>query len=135
VFSVTRANGGIANNVLPSQFTMNLNYRFPPVYDLEAAEARLRHVASEADEVVITDRAPAGTIPEGNQHLTRLEGIVGGARTAKQGWTDVARLTTRGIPAVNFGPGEVAQAHQATESVPIHNLEVAFDVMRRFLTS
>jgi succinyl-diaminopimelate desuccinylase len=135
VFSVTRANGGIANNVLPSKFTMNLNYRFPPVYDLEAAEARLRQVASDADEVIITDRAPAGTIPEGNRHLARIEGLVGGARTAKQGWTDVARLTGRGIPAVNFGPGEVAQAHQATESVPIQNLEFVFDVMRRFLTS
>jgi succinyl-diaminopimelate desuccinylase len=135
VFSVTRANGGIANNVLPSQFTMNLNYRFPPIYDLEAAEARLRKVASEADEVVITDRAPAGTIPEGNRHLVRLEGLVGGARTAKQGWTDVARLTGRGIPAVNFGPGEVAQAHQATESVPIRNLDFVFGVLRRFLMS
>jgi succinyl-diaminopimelate desuccinylase len=135
VFSVTRANGGIADNVLPSKFTMNLNYRFPPVYDLEAAEARLRQVASDADEVIITDRAPAGTIPEGNRHLARIEGLVGGARTAKQGWTDVARLTGRGIPAVNFGPGEVAQAHQATESVPIQNLEFVFDVMRRFLTS
>jgi len=135
VFSVTRANGGIANNVLPSRFTMNLNYRFPPIYDLEAAEARLRQVAAEADEVIITDRAPAGTIPEGNRHLARLETLVGGARTAKQGWTDVARLTGRGIPAVNFGPGEVAQAHQATESVPIENLETVFDVLRRFLTS
>ena len=135
VFSVTRANGGIANNVLPSRFTMNLNYRFPPVYDLEAAEARLRQVAAAADEVVVTDRAPAGTIPEGNRHLARLEGLVGGARTAKQGWTDVARLTGRGIPAVNFGPGEVAQAHQATESVSIENLETVFDVLRRFLTS
>jgi succinyl-diaminopimelate desuccinylase len=135
VFSVTRANGGIANNVLPSRFTMNLNYRFPPIYDLDAAEARLRQVAAEADEVIITDRAPAGTIPEGNRHLARLETLVGGARTAKQGWTDVARLTGRGIPAVNFGPGEVAQAHQATESVPIENLDTVFDVLRRFLTT
>ena len=69
------------------------------------------------------------------KHLARLEGLVGGARTAKQGWTDVARLTGRGIPAVNFGPGEVAQAHQATESIPIQNLESVFDVMVRFLTS
>jgi succinyl-diaminopimelate desuccinylase len=135
VFSVTRANGGIANNVLPSRFTMNLNYRFPPIYDLEAAEMRLRQIAAEADEVIVTDRAPAGTIPEGNHHLARLETLVGGARTAKQGWTDVARLTGRGIPAVNFGPGEVAQAHQATESVPIENLETVFGVLRRFLTS
>ncbi len=30
VFSVTRANGGIANNVLPDRLTLNLNHRFPP---------------------------------------------------------------------------------------------------------
>ncbi len=134
VFSVTKASGGIANNVLPSRFTLNLNYRFPPIYDLEQAEARLRGVASAADEVVITDRASAGTVPEGNPHLDRLEELVGGAKTAKQGWTDVARLTGRGIPAVNYGPGEVAQAHQVTESVPIDNLEVVFDVLHDFLT-
>jgi succinyl-diaminopimelate desuccinylase len=133
VFSVTRASGGIANNVLPSRFVINLNYRFPPVYDLDEAEARLRDVAAAADEIHITDRAPAGTVPEGNPYLVELEGLVAGARTAKQGWTDVARLTGRGIPAVNYGPGEVAQAHQKTESVPIENLGVVFDVLRRFL--
>ncbi|MEN8115212.1 MAG: succinyl-diaminopimelate desuccinylase [Actinomycetota bacterium] len=135
VFSVTRANGGIANNVLPAQFTMNINYRFPPIYDLNEAEARLRDVASAADEIVITDRAGAGTVPEGNPHLDRLEALVGGAKTAKQGWTDVARLTGRGIPAVNYGPGEVAQAHQVSESVPAENLTTVYDVLQRFLTS
>ncbi|MCJ7781358.1 MAG: succinyl-diaminopimelate desuccinylase [Acidimicrobiia bacterium] len=135
VFSVTKATGGIANNVLPSRFTLNLNYRFPPIYDLEEAEARLRDVASAADEILITDRAPAGTIPEENSHLDRLEELVGGAKTAKQGWTDVARLTGRGIPAVNYGPGEVAQAHQVTESVPTENLGIVFDVLHEFLTT
>ncbi len=134
VFSVTKASGGIANNVLPARFTLNLNYRFPPIYDLDEAEARLREAASTADEVLITDRASAGTIPEGNPHLGRLEELVGGAKTAKQGWTDVARLTGRGIPAVNYGPGEVAQAHQVTESVPVENLEIVFQVLHDFLT-
>jgi succinyl-diaminopimelate desuccinylase len=135
VFSVTRASGGIANNVLPARFTLNLNYRFPPIYDLDEAEVRLRKVASAADEILITDRASAGTIPEGNPHLDRLEELVGGAKTAKQGWTDVARLTGRGIPAVNYGPGEVAQAHQVTESVPTENLRIVFDVLHGFLTA
>jgi succinyl-diaminopimelate desuccinylase len=135
VFSVTRASGGIANNVLPARFTLNLNYRFPPIYDLDEAEVRLRDVASAADEILITDRASAGTIPDGNPHLDRLEELVGGAKTAKQGWTDVARLTGRGIPAVNYGPGEVAQAHQVTESVPTENLRIAFDVLHGFLTA
>jgi succinyl-diaminopimelate desuccinylase len=135
VFSVTKASGGIANNVLPSRFTLNLNYRFPPIYNLERAEARLRDVASAADEIMITDRASPGMIPEGNPHLERLEELVGGAKTAKQGWTDVARLTGRGVPAVNYGPGEVAQAHQVTESVPVENLGIVFDVLHGFLTT
>ena len=93
VFSVTKASGGVANNVLPAEFTVNLNYRFPPTYTIDQAEDRLRALAEPADLVEVTDRAPAGTIPEGNLHLRRLEGLVGGDITAKQGWTDVARLT------------------------------------------
>ncbi len=132
VFSVTTGVGGIAHNVIPPRFQVNLNYRFPPVFDLGEAEKRLRDVTAGADEVVITDRAPSGTIPEGNPHLDRLE-LLAGSRLAKQAWTDVARLTLRSIPAVNYGPGEVALAHRPTESVPVEHLDGAFDTLRRFL--
>ncbi len=134
VFSVTTASGGIANNVIPAAFTVNVNHRFPPIHDLETAEARLREVAAPADEILIKDRAPAGGVPESNPHLDRLEQSLGTRRAAKQAWTDVARLTERGIPAVNYGPGEVAQAHQATESVALANLDAAHEALRRFFT-
>ena len=134
VFSVTRASGGIANNVLPSQFTINLNYRFPPTYSLDEAETRIREVAAAADSVHVKDRAPGGAVPEDNRHVARLLGLTGVEPTAKQGWTDVARLTSRGVDAVNYGPGEVAQCHQATESVPLANLAVAYDALHRLLT-
>ena len=133
VFSVTRAGGGIANNVLPAEFVINLNYRFPPIYDLDEAEARLPAVAGAADDVRVKDRAPAGAIPEGSPLLARLEELVGGDTVAKQGWTDVARLTAHGIPAVNFGPGQPLLAHQANESVPLANIDRAYEVMRSFL--
>ena len=132
VFSVTTAEGGIAHNIIPARFVVNLNYRFPPTFDPDQAEERLRAVTAGADEVVIIDRAPAGLIPEGNAHFERLEQLVG-TTEAKQGWTDVARLSGRGIAAVNFGPGAVAQAHQATESVQVDHLDGAFGMMRRFL--
>lgn len=132
VFSVTRAAGGVASNVIPSDFTLNLNHRFPPSYTIEQAEMRLREVAAAADEVIVRDRAPAGTVPQDNPLLADLERITRADRAAKQGWTDVARLTSRGIDAVNYGPGEVAQAHQPGESVAIDNLEQAFEALRWF---
>ncbi len=134
VFSVTRVNGGIANNVIPSECVFNLNHRFPPIYDLAVAEARLRDVAAAADEVIIKDRAPSGAVPEGNKLVTELERITGATRAAKQGWTDVARLTARDIPAVNYGPGEVALAHQVSESVPLSNLDESLEALTAFLS-
>ena len=134
VFSVTRAEGGIANNIIPPEFRINLNYRFPPIYTLDDAEARLREVAAEADEVVIKDRASAGGAFPDHPEVRRFEAVAGGNRQAKQGWTDVARITERGGIGLNFGPGVVAQAHQVGEYVPIENLHRAYDVMRRFLS-
>ena len=134
VFSVTKASGGIANNILPPTFTINLNYRFPPVFSTEEAVGRLRLLALAADEVEVVDRAPAAPVPEGNPHLDRLLAVTEAERAAKQGWTDVARLAVYGVPAVNYGPGIVAQAHQVGEHVPLANLEVAYQNLRRFLT-
>ena len=134
VFSVTKASGGIANNILPPDFTINLNYRFPPVFSIEEAIGRLRLLALAADEVEVVDRAPAAPVPEGNPHLDRLLAVTEAQRAAKQGWTDVARLAVYGVPAVNYGPGIVAQAHQVEEHVPLANLEVAYQNLRRFLT-
>ena len=134
VFSVTSASGGIARNIIPARFDVNLNYRFAPDKSLDEAEARLREVAAPADLIEIVDRAPAGPVPEGNPHFEKLADLSGASRTAKQAWTDVARLAHYGIPAVNYGPGETAQAHQVAESVDLENLRTVFDALSRFLT-
>ena len=133
VFSVTMAEGGIANNVLPSSLRINLNYRFPPIYTLEQAEERLIAVAADADWVVVKDRAPSGKVVENNVHLDRLLEVSGAERSSKQGWTDVARLTAKGIPAVNYGPGDPGLAHQKSESVLLANVDRGFEVLREFL--
>ena len=133
VISVTRASGGIANNIIPSRFDLNVNYRFPPTRSLNEAEAYLADVCSEADGFVITDSAPAGPVRVDTPFVSKLAKVSGAPRAAKQGWTDVARLGAYGVAAVNYGPGETAQAHQVTESVALTDLERVFQNLQSVL--
>ena len=134
VFSVTQASGGVARNVIPAAFDLNLNYRFPPDVTSEAALDRILDVAAPADRVQVLEVVAGAPVPEDDPYLDRLAQATRAALTPKQAWTDVARLASYGIPAVNYGPGEVAQCHQATESVPIANLAPAYEALLGFLT-
>jgi succinyl-diaminopimelate desuccinylase len=126
VISVTRAHGGVANNIIPSRFELNVNYRFSPDRTIEEAVERLAQVCASADGFEVSDSAPAA-YPEASHPL-----FVALARAApaelghKQGWTDVAQLAQRGISAVNFGPGETALAHRPGESVRLDDLDWAY---------
>jgi len=135
VMSVTRATGGIANNVIPGSFELNLNYRFNPERTREEAERHLRDVCAAADWVEVVDFAPAGPVASDHPFLSALIDASGARRTAKQAWTDVARLSARGIPAVNYGPGETALAHRIDESVELDDLMSVFRALRSVLTA
>jgi acetylornithine deacetylase len=47
-------------------------------------------------------------------------------------WTDAALLNDAGIPAVCFGPGDIALAHAATEYVPLAEIDAATAVLTAF---
>jgi succinyl-diaminopimelate desuccinylase len=135
VFSVTRAQGGRARNVVPDAFELNLNYRFAPGKSVEQAQEDVRELVASRAEIVFTDLSPAGRVCDDNPLFRRLLAVTRLPVEAKQAWTDVARLSAFGVDAVNFGPGETAQAHQANESAPIPALALAFERLASFLTA
>lgn len=48
-------------------------------------------------------------------------------------WTDAALLSAAGIPAICYGPGDIAVAHAATEFVPVADIARATDVLTSFI--
>jgi succinyl-diaminopimelate desuccinylase len=116
VTTATMASGGRGRNVVPDTFTLNLNHRFAPSTTLEQAQADVLALVGEGASVEFTDLSPAALPSASHPLVAKL--VKAGVRgiEPKQAWTDVARFSTLGIPAVNFGPGESAQAHQKNES-------------------
>ena len=60
---------------------------------------------------------------------------VGGEPKPKYGWTDVARFSALGIPAVNYGPGDPSLAHMDDEHVPVEQIEACLVGLRAWLTA
>jgi succinyl-diaminopimelate desuccinylase len=131
VASVTQIEGGIAQNVIPDRVDARVNYRFAPGRSPEAARARLRELCP-GGELVIDSLAPSGPVAIANPRAQALI-AAGDLRVApKQAWTPVAEFGQAGVDAVNFGPGEPAQAHRRDESIPIAALERCYRVLEAF---
>ena len=133
VVSVTTASGGVANNIIPARFELNVNYRFAPDRTVEEATDRLRAVCEGTDSFEVADAAPPGTVDIDNPLFAALIEVSGAPVMGKQGWTDVAQLSQAGIPAVNFGPGETTLAHKPGESVRIDDLDWAYESLSAVL--
>ncbi len=132
VVVATQAHTGNSKNVVPDALLLNVNVRFAPGNTVENATEELRALVGEDGEVEVTDQAPAGAVYLDHPLLEPWREREGLAVQPKQAWTDVARFTVRGIPAVNFGPGETAQAHQADEWCSVDSLEHCYGALRRF---
>lgn len=121
-----------SKNVVPDAVMLNVNVRFAPGRTARDAETELRALVGEDGEVAVTDAAPSGKVHLGHPLLEPWRAREELAMQPKQAWTDVARFAARGVPAVNFGPGETAQAHQANEWCSVDSLEFTYRALRRF---
>lgn len=131
--NAVRITGGVAGNVIPDRCDIEVNYRFAPSRSESEAEAFVRSFFEDADEIEVVDSAP-GARPGLEAALAQsLVQAVGGEPRAKVGWTDVARFSALGMPAVNFGPGDPSLAHADDERVPIAQIVQTSAALRAWL--
>jgi succinyl-diaminopimelate desuccinylase len=126
--------GGIASNVIPDESVITVNYRFAPSKSAAEAEAYLREFFAgfEVELIDVAEGARPGLdLPEAAAFVA----ATGGTPKPKYGWTDVARISALGIPAVNFGPGDPNKAHADDENVPVSQIYACESALRAWLTA
>ena len=130
--------GGIATNVIADECVITVNYRFAPSRDAAAAEAYLRQVFAGTPgiaEIRVVDLAegarPGLDLPEAASFVA----ATGLSARPKYGWTDVARFSSLGVPAVNFGPGDPSLAHADNEAVAISEIYACEEALTKWLTA
>jgi succinyl-diaminopimelate desuccinylase len=129
VVTVTRIEGGVADNVVPAHAAASLNFRYAPGRSRSDAEARLRELAGDVE---ILSHSSAASVPARNELLERLRAAGSFSVAPKQAWTPVAQFAERGLDAVNLGPGATRYAHRVDEQVEIAELTRTFEALTAF---
>ena len=132
--SAVLVNGGIATNVIPDLATLTLNYRFAPSKPEQEAADYVKSLFEDC-EISIVDSAPGARPGLQSPEAKAFIAAVGTSLNPKYGWTDVARFSELGIPAVNYGPGDPNKAHADDESLPASQIYACESGLRNFLTS
>ena len=128
------ANAGIATNVIPDLATLMVNYRFAPDKSAAQAEELLRQWFQGFDVKVVD--AADGARPGLNTEIAQeFIAATKASVNPKYGWTDVARFSSLGIPAVNYGPGDPSLAHADNENVPVGHIHDCYQGLKGWLTN
>jgi len=142
-FHAGTIHGGSADSIYPESCVLTLERRTLPgeapeifLRELDEAASGLR---SAGHRVTIrqTLARPATETPV-DSALT--QGLLAALRrcgiddrvASMSAWVDAAFLNQAGIPAVCFGPGDIALAHTAAESVPVREIEDCARVLEEF---
>jgi len=134
--------GGTAMSVYPDRCTLRLERRTMPgeseeavLDEVRSACERLSRRLPDFDASVTLDLARAASdVAEDSPIVRALASTIeaGGAAARTEGlsaWTDAAILNEAGIPAICFGPGDIALAHSAEEWVATAEIERAADLL------
>lgn len=132
---------GVATNTIPDEAVLKVNFRFAPNRSADDAMAHFREVLgldefSAEDLTVDVEDVSPGALPGLHAAAAKeLVEVAGGVVKPKFGWTDVARFSLLGIPAVNFGPGDPAYCHKKDEQIPVEFITGLSEDLHRYLTA
>lgn len=134
--SAIRVESFVANNVVPDRARLWLNYRFAPDYSGERASEELSawlQPVLKDDDLIEVEEVVEGAAPvrAGFERLIETAGQV----RAKLGWTDVSFLSSLGVPALNFAPGDPLLAHSGNERLEKLKLASSFAVLASWIDS
>lgn len=124
--------GGIAGNVVPDRCVVTVNHRFAPDRSPAQAEQHLREVF-DGFPVTVVDSSPGARPGLTHPAAAAFVAAIGRPPAPKYGWTDVARFSELGVPAVNFGPGDPNLAHKDDEHCPAEQIEYCEQALQAWL--
>lgn len=142
--SVGRVAGGTSANTVPDRCRAEIDRRLLPGETVEGAAAELAdYLRSRADvdfDFTLTSAGPGcpALDPASSADLVQRLGAVVDAVVGHHAvhpvpfGTDASRIAAAGIPAVVFGPGDIAQAHTDDEWIDLNQLEPAGEILFRF---
>jgi acetylornithine deacetylase len=136
--------GGMGMSTYPDRCTVSIERRTIPGETAESVEREITglcevvsrtHASFRADVRTTFAQAPSD-VATGAPIVGALERALreSGEDVRVEGmtaWTDAALLNAAGIPAICFGPGDIALAHAAEEYVPVGDIERATAVLAR----
>jgi succinyl-diaminopimelate desuccinylase len=125
---------GIIGNIIPDLCEVEVNYRFAPSRGASEAVAVIGELFPEF-ELEFVDLAMGARPGLQTQLAKAFLQSAGAEPRPKYGWTDVARFSALGIPALNYGPGDPSLAHADNENLPVGHLFEVEKCLRGWLSS
>jgi acetylornithine deacetylase len=145
--SVGRIEGGLQVNIVPDRCSIEIDRRLNPgerwadvhqtlgslLKDLQAEDPDLQATVEEPFQLLGSMETPADApiLRVAQEAVRRIDGEHP-IRGVAYG-TDAAELSAVGIPCVVLGPGDIAQAHTATEYVGVQDVVKAAAIYREMM--
>jgi len=142
--SVGRVTGGVSPNTVPDYCRADVDRRLIPGETYDTATVELDAVLRARPDVDFPfslSRASSGCLPLSPELSGALVERFGAVIDSVVGrhtvhpvpfGTDAATVAAAGVPAVVFGPGDIAQAHTKDEWIDLAQLEPAAEILFRF---